>query len=199
MLVADVTRDYSASVLEPGTAIDLRALERRADPLVRRARTELAREGYEPARQAIERMVDVRYVGQSYEITVPFARDYRARFDREHGRLYGYSNPDRATEVVAVRVRASGITSKPRLPFAKPRRSAPRPESLRPAIFGGRAVKTAHYRWPALTPGAAARGPAIITGAEATVVVPPGFRFAVDGFGNVIAEGRRPKAIGHRP
>jgi N-methylhydantoinase A len=61
---------------------------------------------------------------------------------------------------------------------------------VRPATFGGRIVKTGHYRWPALVPGAAARGPAIITGAEATVVVPPGFRFAVDGFGNVIAEGR---------
>jgi N-methylhydantoinase A/oxoprolinase/acetone carboxylase beta subunit len=198
MLVADVTRDYSASVLQASAAVDLQALERRAEPLVRRARSELTREGFAPARQVIERRVDVRYAGQSYEITVPFARDYRVRFDREHGRLYGYSNPDRATEVVAVRVRASGITAKPRLPFARPRRSVPRPESVRPATFGGRIVKTGHYRWPALVPGAAARGPAIITGAEATVVVPPGFRFAVDGFGNVIAEGRC-QAPGNRP
>jgi len=90
-------------------------------------------------------------------------------------------------------VRGSGITSKPRLPFVRPRRSTPRPDSVRAATFGGRGVKTAHYRWPALPPGSAARGPAIITGAEATVVVPPEFGFSVDGFGNVIvkAGGRR--------
>jgi N-methylhydantoinase A/oxoprolinase/acetone carboxylase beta subunit len=36
-------------------------------------------------------------------------------------------------------------------------------------------------------PGAHASGPAVITGAEATVVIPPGFAFTIDGFGNVIA------------
>ena len=193
MLVADVTRDYSVSVLRPSTEIDLASLEKRAEPLVRTARAELAKEGYARARQVIERLVDVRYVGQSYEITVPFGRDYRTEFDRQHGQLYGYSNPERATEVVAIRVRGSGITSKPRLPFVRPRRSTPRPDSVRAATFGGRGMKTAHYRWPALPPGSAARGPAIITGAEATVVVPPEFGFSVDGFGNVIvkAGGRR--------
>ncbi|HEX7778146.1 MAG TPA: hydantoinase/oxoprolinase family protein, partial [Vicinamibacterales bacterium] len=195
MLVADVTRDYSASVLRPSDELDLQALEARAAPLVRAAATELAKEGFTRDRQAIAQLVDVRYVGQSYEITVPFARDYRSQFDRQHGRLYGYENPRRATEVVAVRVRAAGITAKPRLPFARPRRrTKPKPDSMRPAIFGGSKVRTAHYRWPSLAPGAAARGPAVITGAEATVVVPPGFGFRVDGFGNVVA-----MAFGLRP
>ena len=44
----------------------------------------------------------------------------------------------------------------------------------------------AFYRWPTLAPGAARAGPAVITGAEATVVVPPAFAFRVDGFGNVV-------------
>jgi N-methylhydantoinase A/oxoprolinase/acetone carboxylase beta subunit len=193
MLVADVTRDYSASVLRPSDELDLQALEARAAPLVRAAARELTKEGFTRDRQAIAQLVDVRYVGQSYEITVPFARDYRTRFDRQHGRLYGYANPQRATEVVAVRVRAAGITAKPRLPFVRPRRrTKPKPDSTRPAIFGGRKIRTAHYRWPSLAPGARARGPAVITGAEATVVVPPGFGFSVDGFGNVIVVGRRP-------
>ena len=195
MLVADVTRDYSASVLRPSDELDLQALEARAAPLVRAAAGELTKEGFTRDRQAIAQLVDVRYVGQSYEITVPFARDYRIQFDRLHGRLYGYANPQRATEVVAVRVRAAGITAKPRLPFVRPRRrTKPKPDSARPAIFGGSKVRTAHYRWPSLAPGATARGPAVITGAEATVVVPPGFEFRVDGFGNVIAT-----AFGLRP
>jgi N-methylhydantoinase A/oxoprolinase/acetone carboxylase beta subunit len=187
MLVADVTRDYSASVLRPSTEISLASLEKRAAQLARAASRDLAREGFGSNRQVIERLIDVRYVGQSYEITVPFAGDYRQQFDRRHGRQYGYADPARATEVVALRVRAAGVTEKPRLPFVRTRRrTSPAAAFVGPARFGGRAVKTAHYRWPSLSPGSDARGPAIITGAEATVVVPPGFRFSVDGFGNVV-------------
>lgn len=44
----------------------------------------------------------------------------------------------------------------------------------------------AFYRWNALESGARAVGPAVITGGEASIVVPPKFTFSVDGFGNVV-------------
>ena len=110
----------------------------------------------------------------------------RAPVDERHGRLYGYSNPRRATEVVAVRVRAAGITEKPALPRSRVKRSRPRPTAVRAGRFNGRDVKIASYRWDDLAPGAFATGPAVITGGEATVVVPPKARFAVDAFGNVV-------------
>jgi N-methylhydantoinase A/oxoprolinase/acetone carboxylase beta subunit len=195
MLVADVTRDYSATVLRASADLspaDLRAYLR---PLCVRATEELRREGYTGRRVAIEQQLDVRYVGQSFEITLPLSDDYREEFDRRHGRLYGYSNPHRAVEVVAARVRASGITEKPALPFTRPRRaSRPKPAAVRPGRFDGRACQVAHYRWPDLSPGAAAPGPAVIAGAEATTVIPPGFRFRVDGFGNIIAGQRSLKS-----
>jgi N-methylhydantoinase A/oxoprolinase/acetone carboxylase beta subunit len=188
MLVADVTRDYSASVLERSDAVSEAALERRFKPLVAAAHRELANEGFSPARRLVERHLDVRYVGQSYEITVPFTSNYREVFDRRHGRLYGYSNPARATEVVHVRVTASGVTEKPKLPFTRPRRRhTPGQAWQRKGRFNGRAVTVRGYHWEDLAPGATADGPAVITGGEATAVIPPGFRFVVDGFGNVVA------------
>jgi N-methylhydantoinase A/oxoprolinase/acetone carboxylase beta subunit len=187
MLVADVTRDYLASVLKPVDSLGRQDLDRAFAPLVKQADRELAAEQFAPRRRAIERLVDIRYVGQSYEITVPFGPDFRREFDRRHARLYGYSNSARAAEVVNVRVKAAGLTDKPRLPFRKPARaSRARPAVSRPGRFGGRRVKVAFYRWSALSPGSAAPGPAVVTGGEATIVVPPGFRFRVDGHGNVI-------------
>ncbi|HUF46777.1 MAG TPA: hydantoinase/oxoprolinase family protein [Vicinamibacterales bacterium] len=189
MLVADVTRDYSASVLRPVTELTLRDLERIARPLVVTAARALAAEGFGPARRQVETSVDVRYSGQSFEITLPLTADYRRRFDREHGRLYGYSNPARPTEVVAVRVRAAGLTDKPKLPRRPVRRAfQPVPVARSRATFDGRPHTLASYRWDDLAPGARASGPAVITGGEATVVVPPGARFRVDGFGNVVCE-----------
>ncbi|HSK41363.1 MAG TPA: hypothetical protein VK943_16485, partial [Arenibaculum sp.] len=58
--------------------------------------------------------------------------------------------------------------------------------------FDGRDRQVAHFRWPDLDPGAAGRGPCIITGPEATAVIPPGWRFSVDGFGNIVARAGRP-------
>jgi N-methylhydantoinase A/oxoprolinase/acetone carboxylase beta subunit len=74
-----------------------------------------------------------------------------------------------------------------RLPFSKPRPAAARPHAVRTARFDGASRKTAYFRWPDLRPGANAAGPAVIAGPEATAVVPPGWRFTIDGFGNVIA------------
>jgi N-methylhydantoinase A/oxoprolinase/acetone carboxylase beta subunit len=186
MLAADVTRDYSASVLMPAADITLRQLAQRLAPLVRRGRQELAAEGAGARQIRITEQIDVRYVGQSYEITLPFTPAFAREFHRRHGRLYGYSNPDRAIEVVAVRVQAAAIMPKLKLPFSRSRAAAARPNAVRSARFDGASRKTAYFRWPDLRPGDIARGPAVIAGPEATAVVPPGWRFRIDGFGNVI-------------
>ena len=195
MLVADVTRDYSAAVLRASADLTMADLRRYLRPLCLRATEELRREGYSGRRVAIEQQLDVRYVGQSFEITLPLSDGYREEFDRRHGKLYGYSNPHRAVEVVAARVRAIGVTDKPTLPFSRPKRaSRPKPAATRPGRFDGRACRVAHYRWPELTPGDTAPGPAVIAGAEATAVIPPAFQFRVDGYGNIVARLRQSSA-----
>jgi N-methylhydantoinase A/oxoprolinase/acetone carboxylase beta subunit len=187
MLAADVVKDYSASVLRPSRGLTDMELRRRFADLTAAAERDLGREGFGSRERALDRLIDVRYTGQSYEITVPYSPGYRREFDARHLKTYGYSDPARATEVVAVRVRAAGFTPKPRLPFTRVRRKVPaRPASTRPGWFEGRRVRVAHFRWPDLAPGNHARGPAVITGNEATVVIPPSFRFYVDGYGNIV-------------
>jgi N-methylhydantoinase A/oxoprolinase/acetone carboxylase beta subunit len=188
MLVADVTKDYSASVLEPSASVTMADLQRVCAPLVEAAKAELKSEGFAPKRQVITLSVDVRYVGQSFEITLPLAPGYREAFDRQHGKTYGYSNPLRATEVVNVRVSAAGVTDKPKLPFARATATTKaKPTAVRPGRFAGKNVRIAFFRWDDLVPGASASGPAVIAGGEATGVIPPGWKFKVDGFGNVVA------------
>ena len=187
MLAADVIRDYSTSVREDADEIPMARLASRTAPLVTRARRDLADEGFRSHRAVVERRLDVRYVGQSYELTVPWSSGYRDAFHAAHERRFGYADPSRPIEIVAVRVRGVGVTDKPALPFVRPRRRfVPRPAAVRTSRFDGRAYRTAVFRWDDLAPGAAASGPAIIAGAEATVVVPPGFRFSIDGFTNVL-------------
>jgi N-methylhydantoinase A/oxoprolinase/acetone carboxylase beta subunit len=187
MLVAEVTRDYSASVLRRAHEVTAGDLDARYRPLLKRASRDLAAEGFSRARAVLTRWIDVRYAGQSYEITLPYSAAYRQAFDRLHGKTYGYANPARAVEVVNVRVVASGRADKPRLPRARRLTgSTPIPAAVRRARFGGTLLKTPTYQWETLAAGARARGPAVIMGAEATAVVPPGWAFHVDRLGNVI-------------
>jgi N-methylhydantoinase A/oxoprolinase/acetone carboxylase beta subunit len=186
MLLADVTKDYSRSVLRRSDSITHCKLIERFAPLLQTAKHELEREGFRRTRQVIERLVDVRYAGQSHEITVPFSNAYRRAFDQRHQQLYGYSDPARPAEIVALRVKASGITDKPDLPQSPERLARPQPRSVRPARFGGRMLPTAFYRWDDLAAGVRAPGPAVVTGGEATAVIPPAFAFRVDRFGNLI-------------
>jgi N-methylhydantoinase A/oxoprolinase/acetone carboxylase beta subunit len=191
MLMADVTRDYASPVLRRASEVDDAALRSHFAPLIHQAARELQNEGYAPAKQQILRAIDVRYVGQSSELTIPCARDFAAAFDRLHRRRYGYADPARPKEIVNVRVTASGLAEKPALPFRRPRPAfRPKPDHARSGRFGGRAVRVSHYRWDDLAPGARAAGPAVITSGEATAVIPPGFTFRIDGFGNVVAENR---------
>ncbi len=188
MLMADVTKDYSAAVLQQTDTVRIAEFDALFAPLLERARADLRAEGIEPRRQSLVRLIDLRYAGQAYELSLPFGRGVRAAFDRLHEQRYGYSDPSRATEIVNVRVLARGLTDKPTLPFQRGRRAfTPKPTGVRPGRFSGKTVRVSHYDWEALAPGARAPGPAVITSGEATAVIPPGFRFRVDGFGNVIA------------
>jgi len=188
MLLADVVKDYSSSVLRPTDSISLTELRQRFRPLVEAGKHDLRREGFEANRQLIEPLLDVRYVGQSYELTVPFSNDFRNTFNQRHARSYGYSDPARHTEIVNLRVKATGVTNKPALPHLPVRRHHPRPRAVREGRFSGRLVRTNHYHWEELRPGARAVGPSVVTGAEATVVIPPRFAFRVDTFANLIIQ-----------
>jgi N-methylhydantoinase A/oxoprolinase/acetone carboxylase beta subunit len=187
MLLADVVKDYACTVLRRGDAVDAGELDALFAPMVTQASRDLADEGFAGDRAHVERRLDVRYAGQSYELTVPLSADFRDEFDRRHARTYGYANPRRPVEVVTLRVVAVGRTAKPALPRAEAPASAAVPYAVREARFDGARVSTSFFRWSDLAPGAAGDGPAVVAGGEATAVIPPGFRFQLDAFANLIA------------
>jgi N-methylhydantoinase A/oxoprolinase/acetone carboxylase beta subunit len=172
MLLADRVRDYAAGVLNRSN------LEREFTRLERIARKDLP--GAELVRSA-----DIRYTGQSYELTVPWLDDDPAApFHQEHQRVYGYSNPERAIEIVTIRVRARLPVEKPRLISKRtPPRHAGKP-LFRRIRSAGAWRDTPVYPRSSLTK-LALRGPALIVDYGSTTLVPPGWRFSLDAFGSL--------------
>lgn len=194
MLTADVVKDYARTVLLPLADASKKSLARHFAPLRRQGREELRREGFR--RPAFSFFLDMRYLGQSYELTLPYlpeaGADVRKRlreaFDRAHDARFGTASPDSPVEIVTLRLRAVGEVE--RLPMRRPAggggsvsRALAGKQRM---VFRGSAVEGRVYAREALRPGHAFRGPALACEFSATTVVAPGWECRVDEWGNLI-------------
>ncbi len=172
MLLASHVRDYAAGVLTRSE------FEREFLRLERIARKDLPR-------AELIRSADIRYTGQSYELTVSWnAADPTASFHHEHQRVYGYSNPERAIEIVTIRVRARLDVPKPRLLSRRARSRKNRPPVLRRIHSAGAWRDTPVYERSNL-PAATLRGPALVLDYGSTTLIPPGWAFSLDQVGSL--------------
>ncbi|HEX3968214.1 MAG TPA: hydantoinase/oxoprolinase family protein [Edaphobacter sp.] len=199
MLLADATKDYSLTILKPAAAVTEEDLRARFKPLTERALNDLLAEGFAEKDIAIECSLDMRYKGQAYEITLPFAPGYEADFSRRHEQLYGYANPTRATEIVQLRIKAIGRTDKPTMPKAHADRlDLPAPSSIRSTHFGRRPIQTPVYHRELLSLGMQGNGPALVVSGQSTTIIPPHYSFAIDGVGTLIAARLEPRKISRK-
>jgi N-methylhydantoinase A len=201
ILLSDIVRDSVRSVFLPvpsdgGLAGLWLALEKRFAGMERAARRELQQEGFPSPSARVERSLDLRYSGQSYELSVPFKRDFGRLFDRQHMRAYGYSHVGRRIEIVNLRLRLVIRTPKPRLHAHRMRVAAPVKMKSKPVWFDGRFCATPVYDRERLAAGARLRGPAVIVEYSSTTVVPPHFRCEVDKYLNLVLT-RAPRRGAH--
>jgi N-methylhydantoinase A len=182
---ADLQRDYVQTVrlLDPTPA----ALAKRLRSMQARSRRDLRAEGASAASIRIAASLDVRYRGQSYEISVPMGRDFAKRFHQAHERLYGYSDPARPVEVVNLRVAAASRSNPPMCPPAP--RTAAGVQSHR-IHWGGRWMKAHRYEREAL-PTSVVHGPAVVTEFSATLLGPKGWLARVTDTGDLILRRER--------
>jgi N-methylhydantoinase A len=190
ILRAHVVHDYSRTVRMNVASVEAtrRALASEFKKLESRGRSVLRAEGFASTKIRGERLLDMRYVGQAYELTVAESGDFLAAFHKAHERRYGYADAGRAAEVVNVRARLIGLTNQPQLdrPRGAKRGGAASSVESRRALFGGRVFQTGVYDRTRISPGQKFVGPAIISEYSATTVVPPGWRGVVDSWGNLI-------------
>jgi len=196
LLMADSVKDYSRSLLKTVEELEEGEIARILAELKERGLEGMKEEGFRRKDIQVFPSLDLRYLGQSYEISVPWRggktglASVVSDFHRAHQRLYSYSQPKRPVEVVNVRLKAVGST--PKIGLEKqPSRGGNAEGALRktqPLYHGKRWTSASVYDRSLLRPGNRIAGPALVVDYESTTFLPPGFTLVVDGFLNLVVE-----------
>ncbi len=180
MMIADITRDAEQGLhltINPEDAGAVESLDAAFADIAALARSAIAEDGYTDG-VGIEYAADLRYRGQSHELTVSLneahhAKSVREAFHEAHQERFGFSSEDTPVEVVTARAKA-------------------RHSGFRGEIGGSQESSNAGQRTEAATWDRArdtlvlargsvtesVSGPAIITQIDTTVTVPPGWSAA---------------------
>jgi N-methylhydantoinase A len=136
-----------------------------------------------------ERSVDMRYVGQGFEVTVPVraGEDLRAAFEAAYVRAHGRTGPDVPIEAISWRVLSRGPDPDLRL-VAAPAGGGDAKKGTRDVYFENRYVPTPIYDRYRMGPGTTLDGPAIVEERESTTVVGPGSTARVADDGSLIID-----------
>lgn len=199
MLAAAPTKDYSKTVMrvlapsDHGRSNSDAWWSEQFGPVEERALFDMSDEGYMRDELLLARSLDVRYLGQSHELTIPCGStsvepQIVNAFHQAHLRRYGYQQPDAIVEVVNLRIAVAASVTQPILAGRKSAENGGAKVVLgsKPVWFGGDWVEAVTYDRDGLVAGDQLDGPAIIFQYDTTTVVPPGWHAAVDGQANLI-------------
>lgn len=192
LLAADVRLDLSQAHLALLDQVEPEMVEEGFRRLEARARDELG--DYSGEGQILLRSVDLRYQGQSYEITLPLPKEagpgeMAGAFHDRHRQLYWWSDPRRAVELVTLRLSVVVPLPRPPLSRAAEARGGNPARALRArreVSFGdGGLVATPVYDRSLLIWGDVLEGPAVVESTDATILLVPGEQAVVDPFRNL--------------
>jgi len=208
MLMSDLQHDLVQSYVTPFSNLDTGKLFRLVRDMIAQGDEQLVNEGVPREKRDHRVSLDLRYLKQYHEVTVPVnLRDieageveaFRAAFHSEHNRLYGYDLLEENTglELINVRVRSIGLTDKPELETLAEGGSDPAGAFLghRRAFvperdeFSGVPVYDGHR----LQSGNRIDGPALIERVNTTIFITAGYAARIDRLGSTVVE--RPESI----
>jgi len=198
LIVADLQESFVATQRTPLDG-DLAPVRSVLAELIERAMPWFDNEGAGSISQSLMLQIDMRYIGQNYELSVPAGNMLESPdlpeidllknlFFEAHERSYGHHDAEAAVEIVNIRLQA--IASLPEMKSVKAvPAAAPEPIEYRDVWFDkDGAIRTPVFDRAALSPGFTHKGAAIFTQTDATTLMPPWCNMYVDDEENLIME-----------
>jgi len=195
LLMTDSVKDYSRSILKTVEFITKEEMDKHYSELQAKSIKDMKKEGFKEEKIQISAFLDLRYLGQSYEITLPYPHGKTAfqtiipAFHQAHQRLYAYRHLDRPVEIVNMRIKSIGLADKIRFKKKRMKQTSPPKQALlknQTLNHKGKEFQASVYLREYLEPGNRIAGPALIVDNESTTFLPPAFGLRVDELCNLI-------------
>jgi len=196
-VLANARFDYLSTAVVKSKALDLATIGSVYEKLELRALEHLEAEGLTTT-PVVERLVEMRYDGQNWEIDVPFPAGpvteesvaaAFAAFCERHQEYFGWALTEEPFEFVNFKLVVTVPSEEVRLPMVA--RSGT-PDALgTQQVYSREAsdfIAAAIYERGDFGAGVAIEGPAIVTEVDATTFIPPSAVATVDTYGNLIIE-----------
>jgi N-methylhydantoinase A len=193
-LIADTKNDFVATTYCDLSAQTVAELAQKQNALYEEARQWLESESVAVGSADYRLSADMRYRGQSFEITTPLALDAFERgdigqikesFHKEHEKLYGHRDENALVQVIAVRLIALAPTPKPSLEKIDVSSDAPEAFKSARVFVDGASREVPCFMRRDLKATQSVSGPAIIMQDDTTTFLLPGMVASVDPVGNL--------------
>jgi len=190
LLTADTRYDVTRTQLTPLSETTIDALQKIIEPLRDEARDKLRHDGFEDKDIRLQVNLDMRFVGQAFELTIEMPETLKSLDGIEEAfqAVYEerYAQSDTApSEIVSFRVAGFGGA----VPFDLPDHGLDgdvAPRTMRQVCFDGKFINTPIFPRDTLSINKSIDGPAIVEEDGATTVVAPGFSMTLDRRGILI-------------
>ncbi len=203
LLTTDLKYDFMQTEFMLAPDLDVEKLKQDLDTLEAQANEQLRRDGISEDRIRLSRSLDLRYLGQGYEMRIPLPRQALDTgpmnpvwedFHERHRIEYGHSFPSNPIEIVNLRVTGAGLMPRLERPAFQNGSGDLNRALLKNAETYFRVdgtlqkLESAFYERSLLPLGAVVEGPAVILQHDSTTVLPPDSRARVDETGDMIVE-----------
>ena len=191
MVFAEPKLDYMQALFLVGEELRSQILADNMQELVNRGLDE-ARNIYSKAAGSdisIARSLNLRYKGQSYELSIPYSDNFVALFHQAHEQNFGYSLLDTPLELVSIQCSITVQRIRQQLPRQRLSSGKEIHTSGEKFVhFEERPEKVPVFTRSDILPGQNISGPALVIDNYTTILVPSSFKFEVDSLYNILIQ-----------
>lgn len=199
LLSTDIRLESITTMINRLDEVEPGQIETAFESMKEQGLSELTNAGSVHSSVRVEQSVELRYYGQSFELTVPvpegnfdveWMKTLADQFHAAHEQAYGFRVDDEPVELVNLRSTAVGEIQRPGMKCIEGKGLSLQDalKSTRPVYFNSETgfVDTPVYDRTSLPTTATFQGPAVIEERDSTTVVLTGWSVEVDQFGNLL-------------
>ncbi|MDY6842914.1 MAG: hydantoinase/oxoprolinase family protein [Thermodesulfobacteriota bacterium] len=192
MILSKPSAEYTQTVFFNEENLTEQKLLGAIKKLTQRGYRELKEDGFLPENLEYQVYLDIRYEGQSYELTIPYTSNFIEVFHKRHHHLFGHYFQDKRFEITTLRVTFKVQSEIPEIRQLEEKTVTPEEVLIQEhnVTFIEEEKRIPVFSWEKLGCGFKITGPALIVDRFSTVLLTEAFELKINEYGSIVMDRR---------